>query len=70
MPLCAAFGSVHIRDKTTVGERLAIAGMKTAYGDTQAYAQGPTVAAATLKSPGVVQISFDNTGASGALCFL
>ena len=44
------FGSVHIRDKTTVGQRLALAGIATAYGDASVYAQGPTVASATLSS--------------------
>ena len=59
------YGSVHIRDKTTVGERLAAAGIKAAYGAADAYVQGPTVGAATLKSPGVVQLSMDNVGTAG-----
>lgn len=59
---------MHIRDKTTVGERLAAAGIKAAYGGTETYVQGPTVGAVTLKSPGVIQIEFDNIGAKGPLC--
>ena len=41
-PLSAylCFGSVHIRDKLTVGERLAFAGLNVAYG-THDYSTGP-----------------------------
>ena len=63
-----AFGSVHIRDKTTVGERLAAAGIKAAYNGTETYVQGPIVGAVTLKSPGIIQIAFDNVGSDGPLC--
>ena len=58
------YGSVHIRDKTTVGERLAAAGIATAYGETSQYWQGPTVVSAMV-SGGEITVTFNNTGASG-----
>jgi len=62
---CAGpFGSVHIRDKTSVGERLAAAGVGLAYGDSSSYWQGPTVLSAALKGAEVV-ITFNNTGEQG-----
>jgi hypothetical protein len=57
------YGSVHIRDKTTVGLRLAAAAMGTVYG-AGTYWQGPTVSSATIGS-GQVTIHFDNTGQQG-----
>jgi len=60
------YGSVHIRDKTTVGERLAAAGIKAAYGGTAGYVQGPTVRSAAFdKQQGVLKVTFSNTGAQG-----
>jgi hypothetical protein len=57
---------VHIRDKTTVGERLAAAGIALLDGS-QAYVQGPTVQGAVRKGQaGAVQISFANVGTEGA----
>jgi sialate O-acetylesterase len=41
------FGSVHPRDKETVGERLALAGSAVAYGDKSVYYTGPLVTSAT-----------------------
>lgn len=37
------FGSIHPRDKETVGERLALAGGAIAYGETDLYYTGPIV---------------------------
>ena len=45
------FGSVHIRDKTTVGARLAAAGTAVAYGDATAYWQGPVVSSVQKNDP-------------------
>ena len=74
------YGSVHIRDKTSVGERLAAAGMATVYKQASTYWQGPTATSAaasdfapeagvgTLSSPSPMSsivITFGNTGAAG-----
>ena len=58
------YGSVHIRDKSTVGKRLAQAGIAQAYGSTTTYWQGPTVESAVL-SGGKITVTFNNTGSSG-----
>ena len=55
------FGSVHIRDKTSVGDRLAAAGIGLAYGSSETYWQGPTVAKAVATSAGAVEVTFANT---------
>ena len=59
------FGSVHIRDKTTVGKRLALGGISQAYGAPDIYWQGPTITSAKAASGGKIILSFNNTGASG-----
>ena len=41
------FGSVHPRDKETVGERLALAGRAIAYGEKSIYYTGPIVSSAS-----------------------
>lgn len=56
---------MHIRDKTTVGERLAAAGIALVDGLLKAYVQGPTVKGAVRKG-GTIQISFSNVGTEGA----
>lgn len=58
------FGSVHIRDKTTVGHRLALGGISQAYGTPGIYWQGPTIASAKA-SGGKITLTFNNTGAGG-----
>lgn len=58
------YGSVHIRDKTTVGERLAAAAIQAVYGDATRYVQGPTVSTAAREGAGVT-ITFANTGVEG-----
>lgn len=74
------YGSVHIRDKTSVGERLAAAGMATVYKQASTYWQGPTATSAvasdfaseagvgSFSSPSPMSsivITFGNTGAAG-----
>ena len=58
------FGSVHIRDKTTVGKRLALGGISQAYGTPGIYWQGPTIASAKA-SGGKSTLTFNNFGAGG-----
>ena len=58
------FGSVHIRDKTTVGKRLALGGISQAYGTPGIYWEGPTIASAKA-SGGKITLTFNNTGAGG-----
>jgi len=58
------FGSVHIRDKASVAQRLAAGGLAVAYG-ADTYWQGPTASAATLHANGDVSVTFSNCGAHG-----
>ena len=61
------YGSVHIRDKLAVGQRLAAGGIAVAYKDADTYWGGPTVESAVLVSDATltVTVSFDNVGATG-----
>jgi len=59
------YGSVHIRDKTTVGERLAAAGLATVYNQAGTYWQGPTATSATVAS--ALPFEAEMAGASSSL---
>ena len=61
------YGSVHIRDKKSVGARLAAGAIATAYRSSSTYSQGPVatgVKCSTL-SRIACTVSFGNTGKSG-----
>lgn len=57
------YGDVHIRDKTTVGQRLAAAGLSVAYG-VDTYWQGP-IGSAASKVDNEIHITFKNPGPNG-----
>ena len=68
------YGSVHIRDKGTVGTRLGLGGLAVGYGDKSVYWRGPvahSAAVAAEKSGGTtgaapsVVVTFTDTGAAG-----
>jgi sialate O-acetylesterase len=59
------FGSVHIRDKTTVGERLAAAGIRAVYSGGAGYVQGPTLSHAVRSGASAVKLTFANAGTAG-----
>lgn len=66
------YGSVHIRDKKSVSERLANGGIQVAYGGKN-YWQGPTISSAFIynqfknSSTTGITIKFDNVGSNGLL---
>jgi hypothetical protein len=60
------YGSVHIRDKTTVSERLAAAGLAAVYNHSASYWQGP-IAQHASASGSALTVTFGNTGAAGLL---
>ena len=63
------YGSVHIRDKTSVGERLAAGALATVYNQASYYWQGPTASSAAVALSDVaastVTVTFGNVGAAG-----
>ena len=62
------FGSVHIRDKISVAQRLAAGGIAVAYNDSAVYWQGPVVSGAIVRQDGDAKnivVTFDNVGSSG-----
>lgn len=62
------YGSVHIRDKLTVAQRLSAGGIAVAYGDQSRYWQGPVVQSAVVdRSRGTAIVTFDNVGKSGLM---
>lgn len=58
------YGSIHIRDKLTVGQRLALGGQAIAYDKSSVFWTGPMATHASLTSSGV-KVSLENVGEKG-----
>lgn len=61
------YGSVHIRDKSSVAKRLAAGAIAVAYNSSTTYWQGPTVSSAVMRNRSAIVVTFGNVGPSGQL---